>query len=240
MLKPILVAAALFAASSAEAAVVTLDFEGLSSVYPYRGGDPVFLQDFYNGGTSSDGTRGANYGVTFSDNAEGLCLNSMTVICSNTSRGGLGDPASQGEALFYRTGEELVINVAGGFTSLAFQHANVNIFRTVRVFDEVGGAGNRIAFTFFPESGSACPGFNAAFCPFGAFSVPFTGIARSVTFRGGGNDLVLDDLTLDLVALPGAGAGAVPEPATWAMLILGFGLLGAAVRRHRPALVASA
>ncbi|MBL8656950.1 MAG: PEPxxWA-CTERM sorting domain-containing protein [Altererythrobacter sp.] len=27
--------------------------------------------------------------------------------------------------------------------------------------------------------------------------------------------------------------GAVPEPATWAMLILGFGLLGAAMRRSR-------
>lgn len=30
-------------------------------------------------------------------------------------------------------------------------------------------------------------------------------------------------------------AGAVPEPATWAMLIAGFGLIGAAIRRQRPA-----
>ena len=29
-----------------------------------------------------------------------------------------------------------------------------------------------------------------------------------------------------------ANAGAVPEPATWAMMIIGFGLLGAAVRRR--------
>lgn len=30
-------------------------------------------------------------------------------------------------------------------------------------------------------------------------------------------------------------AGAVPEPASWAMLIAGFGLTGAAMRRRRPA-----
>ena len=34
------------------------------------------------------------------------------------------------------------------------------------------------------------------------------------------------------INLPGAG-GAVPEPATWAMMILGFGLVGVAARRRR-------
>lgn len=32
---------------------------------------------------------------------------------------------------------------------------------------------------------------------------------------------------------PGGGVGGVPEPATWAMLILGFGVVGAAARRQR-------
>jgi hypothetical protein len=31
---------------------------------------------------------------------------------------------------------------------------------------------------------------------------------------------------------PGSGAGAVPEPASWAMLVTGFGLAGAALRRR--------
>ena len=37
---------------------------------------------------------------------------------------------------------------------------------------------------------------------------------------------------LDNVALTASAAGAVPEPATWAMLVLGFGTLGAGLRRR--------
>ncbi len=36
--------------------------------------------------------------------------------------------------------------------------------------------------------------------------------------------------------LVGRGGGVIPEPATWAMLIAGFGLVGAAARRRRPAI----
>ena len=37
----------------------------------------------------------------------------------------------------------------------------------------------------------------------------------------------------DLAALRVAGAQAVPEPATWAMLVLGFGVVGLGIRRGR-------
>jgi len=39
-----------------------------------------------------------------------------------------------------------------------------------------------------------------------------------------------DNASLDFTAT----AGAVPEPATWAMMIMGFGLIGAAMRRRAP------
>ena len=39
--------------------------------------------------------------------------------------------------------------------------------------------------------------------------------------------------SLSIFAKLGDGAGAVPEPATWAMMILGLGLVGARMRRRR-------
>ncbi|WP_439532716.1 PEPxxWA-CTERM sorting domain-containing protein [Polymorphobacter sp.] len=44
----------------------------------------------------------------------------------------------------------------------------------------------------------------------------------------------------DLVPLPGpgAGGGAVPEPESWALMIAGFGLVGASLRRRRAAALA--
>ena len=37
----------------------------------------------------------------------------------------------------------------------------------------------------------------------------------------------------------GSGGGAVPEPATWALMLLGFGGLGAMLRRQRRQAIAS-
>lgn len=44
------------------------------------------------------------------------------------------------------------------------------------------------------------------------------------------NTAFLDDVSANVTA-----AGAVPEPATWTMLIAGFGLVGASLRRRSPA-----
>jgi len=46
--------------------------------------------------------------------------------------------------------------------------------------------------------------------------------------------------TLGAGSLIGIAAAAVPEPATWALMITGFGLVGAAARRRRPATLALA
>jgi hypothetical protein len=45
----------------------------------------------------------------------------------------------------------------------------------------------------------------------------------------GGNDFALDDIVLDTLR-PDA---AIPEPRTWALMILGFGATGAMIRRRR-------
>ena len=68
---------------------------------------------------------------------------------------------------------------------------------------------------------------------FTAQQIAFSSLARYVRF-----DLLSnydDDAFVGLseVQFQGATAGAVPEPATWAMMITGFGLAGTALRRRR-------
>jgi hypothetical protein len=107
--------AALLMASAtgpAAAAVVSLDFEGINATYPSGFANVL---DFYNGGTSSDGTTGTDYGISFGRNALAICLNTPGVACSNTSRGGVGDPASAKGGLFFLDGDETFLNYAAGF-----------------------------------------------------------------------------------------------------------------------------
>ena len=53
----------------------------------------------------------------------------------------------------------------------------------------------------------------------------------SLTFASGGNSFELDRLAI---------SGAVPEPATWALMIMGFGAVGGAMRRRKVATAAFA
>ena len=56
--------------------------------------------------------------------------------------------------------------------------------------------------------------------------------ARSVGWQGGGDEAWgIDKLNITFDGR--FGQGAIPEPATWAMMIAGFGLIGAALRRVR-------
>ena len=62
----------------------------------------------------------------------------------------------------------------------------------------------------------------------------------SMTFRAGGSSEVLKFLSVGtpnglppMVLLDGVSVSAVPEPASWAMMIMGFGLIGAAARRRK-------
>lgn len=72
-------------------------------------------------------------------------------------------------------------------------------------------------------SGDATPG---TFAPNTAyFAGPLT-----LRFRNTSGGLVIDNVRVDVI---GAAPGAVPEPMTWAMLVSGFGVVGAGLRRRR-------
>jgi hypothetical protein len=95
--------------AAARAQIRVLNFEGI-------GTDSPRIQDFYNGGVSSDGTSGTDFGISFSPNAIALCLNTLDNHCSNTSHGGLGDQTSLLGGLDFLTGGSAFMNRAGGFT----------------------------------------------------------------------------------------------------------------------------
>jgi hypothetical protein len=145
----------------ARADVIDLTFEGIA---PYPNDNNVLIQGFYNGGTSSIGTSGPNFGVSFSGNALLICLNTIGTSCSNTSRGGLGDPNSQLGSLFFLTGAQTFMNVAAGFdTGFSFNYTAPFEAGSVSVFDGPDGTGNQLATLNLPTTPTGgCPAGYAA------------------------------------------------------------------------------
>ena len=62
----------LSALGQARAAVIDLTVEGINS--PTDTSNPASIEDFYNGGTSSVGTSGPDYGISFPSNEAGVAL----------------------------------------------------------------------------------------------------------------------------------------------------------------------
>lgn len=214
----------LCAAGSASAAAISLNFEGVNATYP---SSYAQVLDFYNGGLSSDGTTGTNYGIGFSDNALAICLNSTTVFCSNTSRGGFAPGSDQG-GLFFLSGAETYMNVAAGFdTGFSFNYVSLSFAGAVNVYDGLNGTGNVLAvLNLLPNAGN-CPGYSAGFCPFSPQGVAFAGTALSVGFAGVANQIVFDDVTFGSVT-PG-----IPEPETYALMLAGLATVAGIARRRK-------
>jgi len=214
-------------ATTAQAAVVSLNFEGVNATYP--SGFAQIL-NFYNGGLSSDSTSGTNYGVSFSSNALALCLNDATTVCSNTSRGGLA-PGSDKGALFFLSGNSTVLDYSAGFTTgFSFNYSQIaQNGGAVNVWDGLGATGTLLGTINLGVTPSGCAGYSGAYCPFAPIGVSFGGTAKSIEFVGVANFVVFDDVTFGS-ATPGPG---VPEPASWALMIAGFAMVGTAARRRR-------
>lgn len=223
------------AVSKSQAATITvLDFEGINS--PVTTSNYANINDFYNGGTSSVGTSGTNFGVTFSSNALAICLNTLTETCSNTSRGGLGNQSSQRGGLFFLTGSQTFLNYATGFdTGFSFNYTAIGNPGSISVYDDIDGTGNLLGnLALGTTSTGTCAGYSAGFCPFVATGIGFTGIAKSISFAGVANQIVFDDITFGSVT-PDPGTTAVPEPFT----IVGTMLGGAAALRMKKRLKAT-
>ena len=199
-------------ALSASAAPVLLDFEGVGSF--------AAIDDFYNGGTDSQGNSGTNYGVHFGSNTLGL-------IEQDPSANFSGEPTPN-TIMFFLTGSA-VLNYAPGFdTGFSFWYTTVGFTGSVNVYDGLDATGNLLGTISLPALGNGPDPAN----PFSAWaigSLAFAGTAKSIDFGGTVNQVGFDNITFGSVD-----PNKVPEPATLALAACAL-LAGVGATRRRSA-----
>lgn len=210
-------AVAMASVGSALADPIVLKFEGINA----PGVQSTPIGNFYNGG----GGAANNFGIAFSSNALALCLNTPGDLCSNTSRGGLGDPTSQKGGLVFLSGSQTFLDDSAGFTTgFSLFYSAINQPGSLSVYSGLDGTGTLLASLNLPLTTSACgPQFSAGFCPFVPIGVSFTGVGRSISFAGVGDQIIFDDVTFGSVTPGDGGNSPVPEPSSMLLLATGVG-----------------
>ncbi len=198
------VVAAAFAVP-ASAAVVTLDFEGIGNSNP--------VGNFY---------------------APDYIFSPATLALVDADDGGGGNFANEpspNTIMFFLDANEAVLNVTNGFTTgFSFWYTS-STAASVTVYDGLNATGNVLGvINLDAQHTNNCSGDpSGTFCNWTPIGVTFAGTAYSIDFGGTANQTGYDNITF---GSDRPGGGEVPEPATWAMMILGFGLVGASLRRR--------
>ncbi len=197
-------------AAPASASVVVLDFEGVGNYNPVGN---YYAPDYI-----------------FSDTTLAL------VDADDGGDGNFANEPSSNTIMFFLDSNDSILDVTNGFTTGFSFFYSSSTAASVTVYDGLGGTGNVLATlqldAQFSDNCSGDP--TGAFCNWTAVGVNFAGTAYSIDFGGTANQTGFDDITFG-----SATPGGVPEPATWAMLITGFGLVGFAARRRRVSHVAA-
>jgi hypothetical protein len=200
-------------ASSSQAAVVILDFEGV--------GDQNPVGNFYNGGA------GTNFGIGFSTSTLAL------IDADSGGSGNFANEPSPNTIMFFLNGSDSILSIAAGFTTgFSFFYSSATA-ASVSVWDGLNGTGTQIAsLSLSAQHTQNCVGDpNGTFCNWTAAGVAFNGTARSINFGGTAGSTGFDDITFGS-ATAGGGQG-VPLPGTVALLGLGvIPLLARKKSRH--------
>lgn len=202
----------------------------------------------YGDRISFDAAAGATTTVDFEGcpNATSAIGTDQTVSSSTGPCGGI----AAGITFAPQAGGELYISAAGQSSNptIALGFNTPSGGSTIITLDS---ASNAFAGDFFQNFGGGSQSGSDA--PF-VLSI-FSGMTLIDTFdfdvaSGGGSFFGLISMdafdrieyaqtngfaVIDNVSFGNAGPGAVPEPATWAFMIFGFGAIGGAMRRHRKA-----
>lgn len=136
-------------------------------------------------------------GISFSSNALGIIdTDALDALGRNDEFGGNFNTLPSGiTALTYREGSSIIMDVSGGFDSqLSFFYASPFREHTVKIYDAPGATGNILAS--IPLGKTPAGEFPNAYSQFVEISIPFSGIARSVSFGDFANKLVIDNIEL--------------------------------------------
>ena len=206
----------LAAAAPANATVLYESFEsaGLSAgAYAYGTTDP------FSGNPSVPSTTFSIAGVTFSG-ASGVQTNGSAFGFTNAPAGS--------KTAFLQS-----YNGTGGAISIALAGLNVgqryfvNFSAALRGYS-VGSGGNPFTLSLSSASPFSTSSFAPASTAFNPFTTSFVAGSTSDTLTFTGSALP-GDATVGLDAI----SVAVPEPATWAMMIMGFAMIGFGLRSRR-------
>lgn len=191
-------------------AAIILDFEGV--------GDQAAINDFYNGGTSESGTRGHNYGVRFSSDAEAIVDADVNFHFS----GNVAHEPSPSTVTVFREGGPATLNVPSGFDNgFSFFYSNSSPKnKSVNIYDGQNGTGSLLGSINLKKNfDHHCSGDPFGdYCRWDSAGVKFKGKAKSVVFGGPAEFALYDNITLG-----SAKPGQVPVPA--ALWLMGSGIL---------------
>lgn len=208
---------------------------------------------FYNGGASIDaGTEqatariGPALGVTIGDAA--IVFQAFDQ-CPGGGCNGIFPTAPSGNRAIYNFPARTFLpalttfNVAAGFIGEASVwhyggESSMTVYAGLGGRDGNGGFPTVLGFVSMPlttgcivDSGTLA----VTGCGWTKYTINFAGAAQSLVLAGSAS--YFDSITFGTSGTPGA--GGVPEPASWGLLVAGFGITGAMLRRRRPKTVAA-
>lgn len=174
----------------------------------------------------------ATPGVTYTiidmfDDLSGVTVNFGTVLIKVPPADGQGAPPANSvpsgtSYLSVLGGGSATIGFAPGVRAFQFDWGSIDSYNTLTV-TSTRGTSVFVPGSNFPNMANGdqfSPGTNGRFTVRGSTAGE---TFLSMTLESSANSFEIDNLA----------TGVIPEPATWAMLIAGFGLVGAAMRRQR-------
>ena len=204
--KTIATLALIATAIPAVATQATLDFEGIGSFGS--------ILEFYNGGNDSAGNSGTNYGVSFTPSATSLSNDELSKYFSNA-------PTSGG--VMIAPDSVAFLNAADGFTNSVslYYSSDIAAPNSVNIYSGLNGTGDRLgSFSLNMNAQTGCS--ETPFCNFEQSTVMFSGTGKSISFDGNSGHTAFDNVTIT----------PVPEPTTYALVLLGLASIGFVARRR--------